>query len=537
MGLDQAVSGYVEAVASLGARNLPPGGEEALYRVLSKVERAPRLVIDIGCNTGWVTLELARRFPRSRVVGIDIDAGMIAAARARRAKTRLGGRVQFLRMDCTKLAGKLQEVDLAISAGSTAFVGNRNELLGQLAKALSPQGRFIDMAYVYDAPLPASERAVERAEFGLAHGGETLGEYLSSFCHPGMRLNAADVFGRYELPAVDDGLASVLREIGGHEAQSLLQRVARARKLADHLATRRKAASFVFERAAPAGIPTQRGGGDELRQCMKVLDLFHTPVPRLPIEEIRRLSPYGFLAYIGDPDAAPGGSASVGRVAVALKRLGLRADSRVLDVGSFTGLSAFVLGLAFANVIGIDIDEEHLRVAKALGEGLGSRARFMVRDARDTGFGSGRFDAVVLTATLGYSPEPAAIVAEARRVLRRGGYFVEFLYDYPERSPEFEDHLRRTVSPFIRLRSMQDQIAAIASHGLECVALESIGGSQLPGNSLQKMHRMLVEREQMENPDLRSGGLKEFSLMVEDYVTGVPPAREPTPYLAVFRAM
>lgn len=40
-----------------------------------------RRILDLGCNAGKLTLELATHFDASRVVGVDLDAGLITSAR------------------------------------------------------------------------------------------------------------------------------------------------------------------------------------------------------------------------------------------------------------------------------------------------------------------------------------------------------------------------------------------------------------------------------------------------------------------------
>ena len=42
----------------------------------------PRLVVDLGCGNGPLTLSLAERWPQARVVGVDSSAEMLDAARA-----------------------------------------------------------------------------------------------------------------------------------------------------------------------------------------------------------------------------------------------------------------------------------------------------------------------------------------------------------------------------------------------------------------------------------------------------------------------
>ena len=44
---------------------------------------APRLVVDLGCGNGPLTLSLAERWPDARVVGVDHAPQMLDAARSR----------------------------------------------------------------------------------------------------------------------------------------------------------------------------------------------------------------------------------------------------------------------------------------------------------------------------------------------------------------------------------------------------------------------------------------------------------------------
>ncbi len=58
----------------------------------------PRRILDLGCGPGDITLAFARRFPDSRVVGIDGAEAMLAIARHRlAAQPHLHQRVQFHR--------------------------------------------------------------------------------------------------------------------------------------------------------------------------------------------------------------------------------------------------------------------------------------------------------------------------------------------------------------------------------------------------------------------------------------------------------
>ena len=55
-------------------------------------------ILEIGCGTGNLLLELAKAFPGARVVGIDIDDASLAIARGKIEKAGLAGRVEVRRV-------------------------------------------------------------------------------------------------------------------------------------------------------------------------------------------------------------------------------------------------------------------------------------------------------------------------------------------------------------------------------------------------------------------------------------------------------
>jgi SAM-dependent methyltransferase len=57
-----------------------PGYGEALDEALGEIRRPPEKVLDLATGTGYVALELARRFPEAEVTGVDISPEMVAIA-------------------------------------------------------------------------------------------------------------------------------------------------------------------------------------------------------------------------------------------------------------------------------------------------------------------------------------------------------------------------------------------------------------------------------------------------------------------------
>lgn len=109
--------------------HLPGGRETAPHHPLGDfpafkwAQLAPHLprrmtgwrALDIGCNAGFYTFELARR--GAEVLGIDVDPHYLAQARWAAREFGLADRVQFRRMQVFDLARSHEQFDLVLFMG------------------------------------------------------------------------------------------------------------------------------------------------------------------------------------------------------------------------------------------------------------------------------------------------------------------------------------------------------------------------------------------------------------------------------------
>ena len=67
-------------LAYYGYRNAP-GADDPRLQLFTREMFEGKDVLDVGCNMGHVTLSVARNFSPRRIVGIDVDRRLIAAAK------------------------------------------------------------------------------------------------------------------------------------------------------------------------------------------------------------------------------------------------------------------------------------------------------------------------------------------------------------------------------------------------------------------------------------------------------------------------
>jgi len=130
---------------------------------------------------------------------------------------------------------------------------------------------------------------------------------------------------------------------------------------------------------------------------------------------------------------APGyedGFAALTREAVEplLDRAGVAAGTRVLDVGTGTGVAASVAMERRASVVGIDFSEYMVAQARRILPQL----EFKVASAESLPFDDGSFDAVVANGVLHHLGEPNRALEEAHRVLDSDGRIACTVWAEPE---------------------------------------------------------------------------------------------------------
>jgi trans-aconitate 2-methyltransferase len=107
--------------------------------VMERLElRGDEAILDAGCGSGRLTEALIERVPDGRVIGVDVSASMIDAARE-----RLGPRADLRVADLVGLDLGGDTVDVVFSTATFHWIADHDALFASLRRALRSGGRLV----------------------------------------------------------------------------------------------------------------------------------------------------------------------------------------------------------------------------------------------------------------------------------------------------------------------------------------------------------------------------------------------------------
>ncbi len=99
-------------------------------------------VLDIGCGSGVVTREIARRIaPDGVVVGADYSPALLTVARERANDAGVGGNIEWRQADCRKLPFPDASFDVVLAATVLAHVPEAERALPEMVRVTRHGGR------------------------------------------------------------------------------------------------------------------------------------------------------------------------------------------------------------------------------------------------------------------------------------------------------------------------------------------------------------------------------------------------------------
>jgi demethylmenaquinone methyltransferase / 2-methoxy-6-polyprenyl-1,4-benzoquinol methylase len=120
-------------------------------KIVDRIPAAPRRIIDQACGTGILTFKLARRFPRCRLVGVELREEYILIAREKAAARHLNN-VDFI-------IGRAEDVTL--SAGVDCITSSYLAKYAEIGKLVQNAKRMLrsgGLLVVHDFTYPPGRR-------------------------------------------------------------------------------------------------------------------------------------------------------------------------------------------------------------------------------------------------------------------------------------------------------------------------------------------------------------------------------------------
>jgi SAM-dependent methyltransferase len=142
------------------------GGEwlPSIPDIDARLRAAPAAtVVDVGCGEGWSTIALAGAYPLARVIGVDLDAPSIEAARRHAAEAGMSDRVEFRAADA---AGMEERADVALIIEAIHDMSDPVAVLAAIRRNLAPGGSLIVVDERVAESFTAPGDDIERFMYG-----------------------------------------------------------------------------------------------------------------------------------------------------------------------------------------------------------------------------------------------------------------------------------------------------------------------------------------------------------------------------------
>jgi SAM-dependent methyltransferase len=153
----QAVAESTRGLQVVTVKKILPG----LEGLASRLE-AGGTVLEVGCGSGQLLVQLAKAFPRATVVGVDIDADSLALAHARLEKAGVAERAQARKGNVgSAVTPSSVDAVMMVEVLHEIAPGIRPSVISECVAALKPGGWML----IVDETYPSTLEELRKPEF------------------------------------------------------------------------------------------------------------------------------------------------------------------------------------------------------------------------------------------------------------------------------------------------------------------------------------------------------------------------------------
>lgn len=113
------------------------------FKVVTKwVNDKDKKILEAGCGSGRYCIELAKRYPKSKIIGVDISRGALRISKLG-AKDRKIKNVKFKKGNIFKLPFKDNHFDVVFNKGVIEHFNNYKKIIEEMARVTKKNGKVI----------------------------------------------------------------------------------------------------------------------------------------------------------------------------------------------------------------------------------------------------------------------------------------------------------------------------------------------------------------------------------------------------------
>ena len=170
---------------------MAPGGSGNVTKMLHGLETSGKRILDIGCGIGGPAFEMAKMYGAS-VVGIDLEAPLIARATKAADDEDLGGRCVFKTATPGSLSFEGDSFDIVTSSGAITQTPDKTGLFGEILRVLRPGGHLSTYEWMTSGDEYSEDMHYWFKMEGLTYSLKTLEVYREIFSSAGFVDIAAE---------------------------------------------------------------------------------------------------------------------------------------------------------------------------------------------------------------------------------------------------------------------------------------------------------------------------------------------------------
>ena len=130
---------------AFGKMNKTPPFKVLRKRVVSELKRlSPTgVILDLGCGTGNLIIKLAKEFPESEIIGVDISTEILRIAKENVEKQVINQKIKFEIGNAESLPFPNDSISLIVSSLSLHHWLNPSRALEEIYRVLSQEGKCV----------------------------------------------------------------------------------------------------------------------------------------------------------------------------------------------------------------------------------------------------------------------------------------------------------------------------------------------------------------------------------------------------------